>query len=130
MTRDNSKSSLGGPPFIAMGQGLPEATAALQKELLESYGRIGRAWLDRVQSEVTLWSDVSRRLSSTSSPSEAVETYTKLVSQRMQMAAEDAQRLFNESQEIMQKIGRALSMGCLKEARKRPKFVGHEETDA
>jgi len=114
MARDNSKSSLGGPAFAALGQGLPEATAALQKELLESYGRISRAWLDRVQSEVTLWSDVSRRLSSTSSTSEAVETYTKWVSQRMQMATEDAQRLFNESQEIMQKIGRALSSGLPK----------------
>jgi len=32
----------------------------------------------------------------------------------MQMATEDAQRLFNESQEIMQKIGRALSSGLPK----------------
>ena len=114
MARDNSKSSPEVSPFIALGQGLPETAAALQKELLESYGRICRAWLDRAQSEMILWSDLSKRLSSTGSTSEAVETYTKWVSQRMQMAVEDAQRLSNESQEIMQKIGRALSNGLPK----------------
>lgn len=113
MARDNSNSP-GTAPFFAVGQGLPEAASVLQKELLESYQRISRSWLDRMQSEMTLWTDFSRGLSATSSPSEALEAYTKCVAQRMQMAAEDGQRLFSESQEIMQKIGRALSNGLPK----------------
>ena len=108
MAIDYPKSSSGpGPAF-------PQVATALNKEILEAYERIGRSWLNRMQSEVDLWSDLTKRLSSTSSTSEAVETYTKWISQRMQMAVEDAQRLLNDSQEIMQKFGHTLSNGLPK----------------
>jgi hypothetical protein len=109
MAADNSKRSSGATlPFFALGQA---EAAALQTEFLEAYEKANRAWLARLQSEVTLWSDLAKRLSSSSSASEALEASAKRLSQRMQMAAEDGQRLFNVGQEMTKEISRALSSG-------------------
>lgn len=98
----------GSAPFFNMGAERAEAALSLQKELLEAYEEAGRAWLARVQSEVTLWSELASKLAATRSVPEAIEAYSKSVSQRMQMTAEDGQRLFNECQQITQKITKSL----------------------
>ena len=46
-----------------------------------------------VQSEVALWSELVTQLTDTRSIPEALEAYSKCVSQWMQMTAEDGQRL-------------------------------------
>jgi hypothetical protein len=84
---------------------------ALQKAILESYEQASRAWLARMQSEVSLWSDLANKLSATRSVPEALESYTKCVSERMQMAAEDGRRMVDESQRITQKIAQSLGNG-------------------
>jgi hypothetical protein len=66
-----------------------------------------RAWLNRVNSEIALWSEVATKLSATRSIPEALEVYQEYAARRMQMAVEDGQRLFNECQRITQKIGQA-----------------------
>ena len=83
----------------------------MQKELLEAYEQASRAWLARVQSEVALWSELATKLTATRSIPEALEAYSKCVSQRMQMTAEDGQRLFNDCQQITQKITKSLTNG-------------------
>jgi len=93
------------------GQERTEAAIALQKALLESYDQASRAWLARVQSEVSLWSDFANKLSGVRSVPEALETCTKCASQRMQMAAEDGRRFVDESQQITQKIAKSLGNG-------------------
>jgi hypothetical protein len=81
----------------------------LQKELLETYEQASRAWLDRVKSEVELWSRLGTKLTATCSVPEAMEAYHKCVAQRMQMAAEDGKRLFDECRNITQKIAGSLT---------------------
>jgi len=98
-------------PFFNWGNGGSEAAIALQKAVLESYEQASHAWLTRVQSEITLWSDLASKLGTTHSVPEALETYTKCVSQRMQMAADDGRRLVDESQQITQKIAKSLGAG-------------------
>jgi hypothetical protein len=94
------------------GNGTPQAAMVnLQKELLDAYEHASRAWLARVKSEVDLWSELATKLSSTKSPPEALEAYRDCVSQRMQMAAEDGQRLMEDCQKITQKVTRSLSNG-------------------
>ena len=93
-------------PFFGFGPGQTEAATALQKELLETYEKMSHAWLARVQSEVAMWSELATKLTATRSVPEALETYSKCVSKRMQMAAEDGRRLFEEGQQITQKINR------------------------
>jgi hypothetical protein len=98
-------------PFFGFGPGQTEAATALQKELLEAYEKASHAWLTRVQSEVAMWSELATKLTATRSVPEALETYSKCVSKRMQMAAEDGRRLFNEGQQIAQKINGSLTSG-------------------
>ena len=81
--------------------------ANLQKELSETYEQASRAWLARVNSEIALWSELATKLSATRSIPEALEVYQKCVAQRMQMAVEDGQRLFDECRKITQRITQA-----------------------
>jgi hypothetical protein len=93
-------------PFFGFGSVQTEAATALQKELLETYEKMSHAWLARVQSEVAMWSELATKLTATRSVPEALETYSKCASKRMQMAAEDGRRLFEEGRQITQKINR------------------------
>jgi len=98
------------PPFLFnWGQERGEAVLNLQKAILQSYEQSSRAWLERLQSEVSLWSDLASKLSNTKSVPEAIETCTKCASKRMQMAADDGRRLVEDAQQITQRI--ALSLG-------------------
>ncbi len=106
-SKDNM-SSVAGQFGANIMQERAEATVALQKEILEAYEQASRAWLERVQSEVAMWSDVATKLTASRSVPEALEVYIKCVSQRMQMTAEDGQRLFKDYQQITQKITNAL----------------------
>ena len=97
--------------FVNWGQERTEAAMALQKELLESYDQASRAWLARVQSEISLWSDLATKLAATHTVPEALETYSKCVSDRMKMAADDGRRLADDAQQITQKITKLLANG-------------------
>jgi hypothetical protein len=98
-------------PFFHFGQERAEAAVVLQKELLAAYEQTSRAWLARVQSEVALWSELATKLTATRSVPEAIEAYTKCVSKQMEMTAENGQYLFNDCQQISQKITKSLSNG-------------------
>jgi Phasin protein len=113
VSKDTTSSSTAAkPPFLLnWGQDRTEAAMGLQKAILESCEQASRAWLDRVQSEVSLWSDLANKLSATKSVPEALETYTKCVSQRMQMAADDGRRMVNEAQQMTQKFAQTLGNG-------------------
>ena len=93
------------------GQEQAEAMLAMQKELLETCDQASRAWLDRVKSEVELWTELATKLSSTRSLPDALGTYQQCVTQRMQMAAEDGRRMSDEYQRFLQKFTRLLPNG-------------------
>jgi hypothetical protein len=99
------------PTYFGSGQGQTEAATALQKELLGAYEKASHAWLARMQSEVAMWSELATKLTATRSVPEALEAYSKCVSKQMQMAAEDGRRLFEEGQQITQKINQSLGNG-------------------
>jgi hypothetical protein len=62
--------------------------------------RAARSFCMAMQSDVALWSELATKLTVTRSVPEAYESYTKCVSQRMQMTAQDGQRMFNDCQQI------------------------------
>src|SRR5262245_44508267 len=98
-------------PFLNLGKDQTEAMRSMQKELLDAYDQSSRAWLARVKSEGDLWSDLAKKLSETRSAPEALAAYQQCVAQRMQMAAEDGRRLYDDCQKITQTITRSLSNG-------------------
>ena len=84
-----------------------EAMLRLQKELLELYDQASRDWLAQLRSEAELWSGLATKLAGTRSVPDAIKSYQEWISQRVEMAAADAQRLSDECGTIMQKINRS-----------------------
>jgi Phasin protein len=98
-------------PFPKFGKEQTEAMLGVQKELLEACEQASRAWLDRIKSEVDLWSGLATKLASTRSAPEALSAYQECLTQRMQMAAKDWRRLSDDYQKVMQTIAQAPSNG-------------------
>jgi Phasin protein len=117
-TTSSTDAQSGSVPFFNIGQERAEAAVTLQKELLDAYEQTSRAWFARVQSEVALWSELATKLTATRSVPEALEAYTKCISKRMQMTAEDGQHLFNDCQQVTQKITKSITNGWSTTARK------------
>jgi len=97
--------------MFKFGKERTEATLGIQRELLDTYDQASRDWLARVKSESELWSALAAKLAETRSIPDAMRFYQECVSQRLKMAAEDAQRLSNECGSFMQKINRSLTNG-------------------
>jgi len=91
----------GAAQFFQFGKDRTEAMLNLQKELLDESEQAGRAWVERVKSEVELWSDLATRVTASQSLPESLAAYRDCVSQRMQMAVEDGRRLFEEGQKLI-----------------------------
>jgi len=97
--------------IMQIGKERTEAMLAVQRELLDGYEEAGRAWIARVKSEVELWSDLAAKLSASASIPEGMEAYRECVSHRMQMAAEDGRRLFEEGQKIIGTLTKSFGNG-------------------
>jgi len=97
MTSKQVDAKPGTAQFLDFGKERTEAMLSLQKELLEAYEQANRAWLARVKSEADFWSDLATKVTATRSVPEALAAYQESVAQRMQMAAEDGRRLFEEA---------------------------------
>jgi hypothetical protein len=77
-----------------LGQEPGEEIRNMQKDLLDLYEQAWRVWLTRMKLEGNLWSELTAKLSATSSGPEALESCRKYMEQRMQIAAEDGRQLF------------------------------------
>ena len=78
---------------------------------MEAYEEAGRAWSERMRTELELWTELGKNLTSTHSVPEAVQIYQQSLTRRMQMAAEDGQKFAADCQKLAQKIARTMSPG-------------------
>jgi hypothetical protein len=85
-----------------------EAALHVQKAVLECCEEANHALLARIQSEVSLWSDLFNHLSQTKTIPEAVDIYTKGVTQRLKMAVDDGRMMGDASQHMAQKLMQAV----------------------
>jgi hypothetical protein len=92
-------------PFLDMGDGM----IALQREALGACQQWNREWLSYMQSEIDLWADLARKLSTAGSVPEAVEAYGKCLSQQMHMTAEQGHHLFNDYQKLSQNVTKSVA---------------------
>lgn len=69
-------------------------------ELLSNCERLAKIWTERLRTESELWSSLKLELAGTSDVAEALHVYSENVAQRMRIALENAQRIFEEQQEI------------------------------
>jgi hypothetical protein len=97
--------------FPQFGKDQTETMKNLQQELQGAYEQTSRAWLARMKSEMDLWSELGAKLGATRSIPEALQAYQETMTKRMEMAADDGQRLVTDGQEMAQKITRSLGKG-------------------
>jgi hypothetical protein len=81
--------------------------ARVQTELLDAYRELSEAWLNRVRSEVELWSDLATKIATTRAYPDGLEMYRECISRRLKMAAEDGQHLLEDGQKVIAAMTRA-----------------------
>jgi predicted phage tail protein len=105
---------IGPAQMLQFGKERTEAMIHVQQELLDAYQQASKAWVDRVQSEVKFWSDLAGKLAASRSIPEGMETCSESIAHRLQMAAEDGRRLFEDGQKMIAAVTVSLTNGSAK----------------
>jgi hypothetical protein len=100
--------------MLQFGKERTEAMIHLQQDLLGVYQEAGKAWVDRVQSEVQFWSDLAGKLAVSRSIPQGMETCSESIAHRLEMAAEDGRRLFEDGQKMIARVSASLTNGAAK----------------
>ena len=85
-----------------------EAITKAQGEALDNFQEINQQWLDRIQTEASLASELASKLSAARSIPEAVTAYQTWGSRRFEMMAEDTKHWWDDTQKFMQAGARLL----------------------
>lgn len=107
----NSAAATGPAQMLQFGKERTEAMIHVQKELLDAYQEASKAWVGRVQSELKFWSELAGKLAASRSVPEGMETCSESIAHRLEMAADDGRRLFEDGQKMVASITRSLSNG-------------------
>ena len=105
----SESANFGALPIFQLGKNQTEAMLNVQKEMMAAYEETSRSWVERVKAEVELWTDLAAKLSGSRSAPDGLQACRDSVAQRMNMAAEDAQRLFEEGQKVIGVVSRSMS---------------------
>jgi Phasin protein len=107
----SATTDVGPAQMLQFGKERTEAMIHVQQEFLDAYQQAGKAWVDRVQSEVKFWSELAGKLAASRSVPEGMETCSESIAHRMQMAAEDGRRLFEDGQKMIAAVTATLTNG-------------------
>jgi hypothetical protein len=121
-TTNETVNQIGAVPteMLQFGEARTGEMLHMQKEILDAYQEAGKAWVDRVKSEVAFWSELAQKLAASRSVPEGLETYREGISQRLQMAAEDGQRLLEQGQKIAATVTSQFSNGLPEPGKRSP----------
>jgi hypothetical protein len=90
----SAPSNLIPPELAATGKKRFDELVAMQTEQLEKLQEVNRSWIDRMQSQAKLGSEFVAKLTAARSIPEVATAYKEWASRQMEMAAEDAKRIF------------------------------------
>jgi len=99
--------------FAAIGKKRIEEFGKAQTEFVDKLQETNRQWFERMQSEATLASEFATRLTAARSIPEVATAYQEWANRHMEMAAEDAKRVFADSQKLVEAGAHFLSNGWL-----------------
>ena len=105
------------PAMAAVGKKRFEELAKIQADLLEEIREANQNWLDRMQSEATLASGFSSKLTASHSIADGTAACQEWAKRRMELFTEDNQRMMTSSQKFMEKATQFLSNGWLPNGR-------------
>ena len=94
-----------------MGKKRLDELVAKQTEQLEKLQEVNRNWIDRIQSQAKLGSEFVAKLTAARSIPEVATAYQEWASRQMEMATEDAKRIFADGQKLAETGARLLSNG-------------------
>ena len=97
--------------FTAKGQEYLREFGRAQTELFDKWQEINRHWVDRINTEANLASELASQVTSARSVPEAMATFQAWSSRRFQMMAEDSQHLLNDAQKLMETGAQVLPKG-------------------
>jgi hypothetical protein len=84
------------PGFGDLGRKQMEAAMEVQKEFLD----MGREWIARMQSEVTLVSELMNKLATARSGADATTACQECATRQLEMFAEDSRRVIENSEKL------------------------------
>lgn len=85
-----------------LGQKRTEAIVAVQHDLFNEVQELNQHWLERAKSEAELTAEFVNTLTAARSVPESLTAWQQWTSRRMQMAAEDGQRVFADGFKLME----------------------------
>ena len=88
--------------FVATSRKRFESFASMQTEFFERFLKANKCWLDRAQAEASLASELASKLSSARSMPDAMTACHEWGGRRLEMMAEDAKRVMDDTQKFMQ----------------------------
>ena len=97
------------PPATAL-QRFGEFTKA-QTEQLSNFRETNRQWLERVQAEASLASELISKLTAARSIPDAMTAYQEWGGRRLEIMAEDTKHLMDNTQKFMQTSARLIANG-------------------
>ena len=107
----SAPSNLIPPELAAMGKKRLDQLVAMQTEQLEKLQEANRNWFERIQSEAKLASEFTAKLTAARSIPEVATAYQEWAGRHLEMAAEDAKRIFADGQKLAETGARLLSNG-------------------
>jgi hypothetical protein len=97
----------------AIGRRRIKQVVDAQTELFEMLEKTSRQWLDRVESEVRVASELSSRLTAARSISDAMTACHEWTSRRIEMMAEDGKHLLDDTRALTEAAARSFSHSWL-----------------
>jgi hypothetical protein len=99
--------------FVVMGKKRVEEFVNAQNELLDNLQEMNHQWLERMQLEVSVASEVASKLTAIRSIPDATTVCQEWMTLRFKMMTEDGKRFFADTQKFMETGARLLANGGL-----------------
>jgi hypothetical protein len=106
--REGSPANAGLVGIGAFGTPRAESLGRFQTEFFDKVQEINRHWMERAQSEMALAVEFASKVASTRSIPDAAAVYQEWASQRMKLAAEDANYALSAARKLMDTPARLL----------------------
>ena len=110
-TEKSSLLSLAPADLAAAAKERMAEFANAQSELLDKFQETHRQWLDRIEAETNLASELASKLTAARSLPDAMTACQEWGNRRFEMMTEDTKHLFDDTQQFMRTGVRLLSTG-------------------
>jgi hypothetical protein len=88
--------------FFGTGTKFVEAAMDTQAKFFKTMQEVNQEWLDRAQAEASLAAEFMNKMTASRSAPDVTAACQEWAGRRMQMVAEDSQRLVSDSQKFME----------------------------